>query len=650
MNPITRVRRARAALLGVLTVSVVSSAALAFGAVLLFIALVDLVSPLALGLRRAALPLGAIAGIAVGGWRLWRGRGASKLVQVALYLEELLPGLQFALVTAVVPAGTPDTGLLDRAIQREMVPGVLRPPLLRSLARSIGGVLALLVALAALPGASVTRLFGPGAGDVLLATRGPAADADRLHPVVIEVTAPAYAGLPRAVIDDPVSVRALEGSAMLIRGRGATLGPAESIALLRGNTSIPARVAGDTWSLPLTMPRRPEVVRISDRGKHRLLTLEPVLDAPPTVKLTSPLRDTTYAVPRGSLLLDAAANDDIGLGRVWFELMLTTGGGERFTTTTRVLGLASPAGARSAGIRLTLRLDSMQLGPGDVLNLRAVARDRNDLGGPGEGSSDTRTIRIADPEQKDAIPIVPASAATLDTTVLSQRMLIIRAETLLVRQRRLPPDSFSVQSKRLGERQRMLYDRVQALILELETATDVGFVGETEESKLLRVAGLAMRRAEDHLARARVSAALPEMYRALDALDKGRTSRRVYLRGMLPRILVDLEKVRLTGTGAAEVARRTPRAPLGDARQELLRRLDRLLPSTGRAPPALADSLTMVRADALADAPDAAPLLARAIEAIRAGEDPGQLLRQTRRMLERRIETAPSLSAWRGGR
>jgi hypothetical protein len=159
-----------------------------------------------------------------------------------------------------------------------------------------------------------------------------------------------------------------------------------------------------------------------------------------------------------------------------------------------------------------------------------------------------------------------------------------------------------------------------------------------------------MRRAEDHLIRARVAAALPEMYRALDALDKGRTSRRLYLRGMLPRIVVDLEQVRLTGTEQAQVGPRSPRPPLPDARRRLLERLERLLPRSGRLEPALADSLTMLRADALTDTPEAAPLLARALEALRAGRDPGPWLRQSRRMLERGRESEPWLSTWRGGR
>jgi hypothetical protein len=650
VSAVTRVRDARVALLGALAASALLSAILAFGTVMLVVALADFFQPLPLGLRRAAIPLGVLLAFVAGSRKLWRGRRASSLPSVALFLEELLPELQFALVTAVVPAGRQDPALLERAVEQGYSAGALQPPILRALVRPAVGLLALLLALVALPGGSVTRVLRPRPGDLLLAPRGRGSPLDRLNHLVVVVSPPAYAERSPETLDDPASVRALEGSAIVVRGRGAAVAPAESLGLVRGGVVAPVRVAGDTWSLSVTMPGRAEVVRLVDRGRNRLLTLEPVLDAPPTVTLRSPRSDTTLARPTGSLLLDATASDDIGLGVFWIELLLTTGGGERFTTTTRRLGQVSPGGAVGTAIRLALRLDTMELGPGDVLNLRAVARDRNDVTGPGEGSSDTRTIRIADPELKDAIPIVPASAATLDTTVLSQRMLIIRAETLLVRQRRFTPDSFRMQSQRLGERQRMLYDRVQALILELETATDVGFIEETEESKLLRVAGLAMRRAEDHLMRARVSAALPEMYQALDALDKGRTSRRLYLRGMLPRIVVDLEQVRLTGTEKAQVGPRSPRLPLPDPRGRMLERLERLLPRSGRLGPGLADSLTMIRAAALTDTPEAAPFLARAIEALRAGRDPRLWLRQSRRVLERGSESEPSLSAWRGGR
>ena len=646
MSALDRVRRARAALLGALAASALLHAAVAFALVLGLAALLDAATPASLPIRRAVVPLAVLAGAVASGVRLWRGRGALGLTGVALFIEEQVPGLQYALVTAVEPAGHRDVALLDRAVERSWSSAALQSPIRRALIPPLLLGLVLLGMLAVLPRAALTRILDPRAGDALLAPRGRGVPESRLTPLVVVVTPPAYSRLPTETLEEPLAVRALVGSAIHLRGRGAALAPAESLKVeTPGGVVLPAIVA-DTWSVSLRMPEAPQVLRLTDRGMSRLLTLEPVVDAPPAVVLRSPERDSTYGLPRGVIAADASGSDDIGVERIWIELLLTTGGGERFSTTTRTLATVSPGGARAAVASVTIRLDTMRLGPGDVLNLRAVARDRNTVSGPGEGSSETRTIRIHDPSLANAMPIVPASVAVLDTTVLSQRMLIIRAETLLVRRRRMPADSFRVQSLRLGERQLMLYDRVQALILELETATDVGFVGETEESKLLRVAGVAMRRAEDELRKIRVAEALPEMYRALDALDKGRTSRRIYLRGMLPRIVVDLEQVRLKGTDSASAGPRPARPPLVDLRRALLTRLDRIVSGTGAA--ALADSLTMLRAAALTQAPDAAPLLARALEAIRNGADPAGLLRAARRALDRAAESAV-LSPWRGG-
>ena len=567
------------------------------------------------------------------------------LTGVALFIEEQIPGLQYALVTAVEPAGHRDPVLLDRAVERSWESAALYSPIRRALLAPFFLGLLLLGLLLVLPRATLTRVLDPRAGDALLAPRGLGAPGSRLTPLVVVVIPPAYARLPAETLEEPLSVRALVGSAIQLRGRGASLPAPDSLEVETPGGAVLPTVVADTWSVALTMPGEARVVRLTDRGRSRLLTLEPVLDAAPVVLLRSPERDTTYGLPRGIISVDARASDDIGLGRIWIELMLTTGGGERFSTTTRTLAASAP-GARVGAASLTIRLDTMQLAPGDVMNLRAVARDGNTVTGPGEGSSETRTIRIHDPSLANAIPIVPASVAALDTTVLSQRMLIIRAETLLVRRRRMPADSFRVQSLRLGERQLMLYDRVQALILELETATDVGFVGETEESKLLRVAGVAMRRAEDELRKIRVAEALPEMYRALDALDKGRTSRRIYLRGMLPRIVVDLEQIRLKGTDSASAGPRPARPPRLDPRRVLLTRLDRIMSETGAA--SLGDSLTMLRATALSTAPDAAPALAAALEAIRARRDPAAALRTARRALDRDSDAA-GLSPWRGG-
>jgi hypothetical protein len=647
VSALERARAARRVLLAAVAASMLLHALAAAAALLLLVALADRIVGLPLALRQGTPLLLVTGALAAAAFRAWAGRGARELLQVALFLERLRPGLQFSLVTAVAPGGPVAAARLEHDVAQHLPPGSLGPTLRRALFRPLAILLAAAGALLLLPGGTLRRVMSPEPGDALTAPRAAGSLASRLAPLVVEVVPPRYAGLESRRLDDPLAVEALEGSTIRVRGRGAGVLPEAPLAASVGAASLPVQSVADTWSVVLPMPSRAAVLTLSDREHTRLLTLEPVPDAVPVVVLDAPVADSTWPRPSGVLRIDARARDDLGLGQVWLELMLTTGGGERFSTTTRRIAERSPQG-RDDRIVLTIRLDTMGLGPGDVLNIRAIARDRNDRSGPGVGSSDTRTIRIADPEQRDAIPIIPASAATLDTTVLSQRMLIIRAETLQVRRRRMPADSFVAQARRLGERQRMLYDRVQALILELETATDVGFVGETEESLLLRQAGIAMRQAEDQLIRARVDAALPAMYRALEALDKGRTSRRLYLRGMLPRIIVDLDQVRLKGTGTARVGPRDPRAALHDPRQALLGRLEQLGSGGGGRPPWLGDSLVMLRVEALSAAPEAAPALAEALEALRAGNDPLPALVRARRLLERPAGSPGGLSRWRG--
>jgi hypothetical protein len=156
-----------------------------------------------------------------------------------------------------------------------------------------------------------------------------------------------------------------------------------------------------------------------------------------------------------------------------------------------------------------------------------------------------------------------------------------------------------------------------------------------------------MKLAQRDLAEVRVKEALPAMYRALKSLEKLRNSERLYLRGVFPKLVVDLDKIRLKGTDKASVGARDPRPALADSRASLRDRLDRVLPLVTRGNPGLRDSLILIRVDALTVAPDAAPALAQAIDAIGAGRSPAPLLAAARRTLLRTAEAVPGLSGWR---
>ncbi|HWZ60707.1 MAG TPA: hypothetical protein VNW46_17115, partial [Gemmatimonadaceae bacterium] len=220
---------------------------------------------------RAAVGCAALAIMAV----LWRGRYAGSMRRVALWVEEQAPALQYALVTAVDPqySGTND-GARTAAVAAVNVGTMVG----RAVIRTAGVPLLALAAATFVPAASYRRLT---------ATVGDASN--RLTPLTARVTPPTYARLPAHELSDPSTIPALVGSAVALQGR-------------RG------------WRKDVTMPASPAAVRLVDRQFERLIVLDPIVDAPPTVVLTAPARDATIREPAtGTLTLVAEGADDIGL-------------------------------------------------------------------------------------------------------------------------------------------------------------------------------------------------------------------------------------------------------------------------------------------------------------------------------------------------
>lgn len=650
MRAIQRVRRARAALLAAALGAALSWAILAFAAALLLTALGDLATPLPPGFRRAALPLASLAAAVAIAAALWRSRHAISLPRVALLLEERTPALQFALATALEFPAAPQSAALEHVVDLVDPAGPARGFVGRAIGLPWAALTILLIALAVLPSGALERVMRAHAGDLLARPVGRARLGGRLATIVVRIDPPAYTALAAQALDDPSSVSALAASRVVVLGRGAALPSQGSPGGRLGDRALPLSVVGDTWSVALTMPAQPAILRLVDRGEERLIALDPQADAAPLVTLESPRTDTTYAQAKGRLALAAAASDDIGLVRAEFELMHTAGSGERFTTRRWTVGGVAPGLARAASIRAELLLDTLHLSPGDVLHVRAVAWDANDVSGPDTGASDTRTIRIADPRERDTLSLDLSGPARLDTTALSERMLILRAETLELRRPRLAADTFAARSLTLAGQQDDVRERVQSVASELMDIESPGVVSTSEISLLVQAAS-AMAEAEHELRPARVAQALPHMRRALGFLMKARDAvPRYYIRGHLPKLVVDVDRVRMRGTDPVAAAARTKRAAEPDVRRALLARLDTALALLRRGAPHAADSLTVIRVDALLQARDAAEPLGRAIDALRGGRDAMPAMRQARRRLERATDAEPMLAPWQGGR
>jgi hypothetical protein len=143
--------------------------------------------------------------------------------------------------------------------------------------------------------------------------------------------------------------------------------------------------------------------------------------------------------------------------------------------------------------------------------------------------------------------------------------------------------------------------------------------------------------------------ALPPMRVALKALDLARLANRLYLHGIPPKIIVDLQRVRLTGKDKGISSIRTPRSFADSLRVRLSGRFNAALDLIPAQPAKAMRDLTLIRVDAISSFPAFATALAEAADAMRAGRDATLPLLRARRALDGSPEATPGLPAWSGG-
>jgi hypothetical protein len=557
------------------------------------------------------------------------------------------------------------------------------PAVYRAARRALTGpsiaVAACALALSLLPAGAVARVVRPVAGDAL-SRAGAGSSANPLATLVVRVSPPAYAGLPDSAFDEPASVRALAGSAIVIEG---VPGGARVVAAM-GEQRISARPAGGRWTIALVMPAAPAPVRLRAGAHERLLVLEPVPDSAPAVVLTLPGRDSILPRPSGRIRLAATASDDYGLASGAFELIVSSGGGENFTFKTRTLGRSTFV-ARVGELTATLSLDSLGLRPGDMLHLRAVARDRNDVTGPGMGTSETRTLRIARAGEYDSVAVDPAVPAEAEQNALSQRMLLMLAQALEQRRSRISRQTLVGESRGIAVDQARLRKRVGEIVF-TRLGEDTGEEGDALEKRLDRPANsdsvlAAAERATSALTGAALEGnqdetplvatnrplleaynamwsasgelevgepgkAVPFMKRALDALQAARSAERIYLRGRTRAVVVDIDRVRLQGREKAAPAPRTSRQAVDPEREKRLARFDAALALARTAPAAAVDSLLLLRLDLLDRDTASVRALEAAANALRGGRDATAALVRARLALTALPAAPAPLSAW----
>ena len=659
MTAIERVRRTRR-IIG--AVALARALAWGFALTLLLVALLAFISLLSpeLSFRLATYQWMALGvGIALSIALIWRARSILSPRNVALWIEERVPRLQYSLVTALEYPASPFTaGMEARAAETDTRQATLhaaRRPLATAAAAVLIGMALLYVSPS---GAFGSHRLKPAFAGVMRSYEANGRVGNRLNDIEVHITPPGYTGERPSTLRDPSTVSALTGSSVTVRGSGTASG-------LSAALESPLRItgAGSEWSFSFSMPQKPAALKLKDGDRERVIVLAPRADDPPKIVLSSPVHDTALRAPRLVVQLNATTTDDIGLGEGHFEYLITTGSGEIFTARTINTPTVSFNGARNGGLTASLDLASLKLGEGDVVSMRAVVQDRNTLSGPGISTSDTRTIRIVRASEYDSLSIEAAAPPPLDSSAMSQRMLIVMTEQLVREQPKLARPDLVSRSTNIGDLEDRIRRRVREILNDGEeaptqeqlpdsaapTVEEMESTDEINGSKNpdLFAAYNFLWDAVRSLKIAEPAKALPPMRAALKALDRARLANRLYLRGTPPKIIVDLNRVRLTGKEKGNSNVRSPRSFADSARARYSARFEAALDQIERNPTGAMSALALLRVDALTALPDFAAALGEASDAIRAGRDATLPLLRARRALEGPPVVAP-LSQWGG--
>lgn len=581
-----------------------------------------------------AVPAVALTVFGHGLGRVLRARDARRF---ALLAEERLPGLDNRLVTALDAdaADRPAAHLFRARMDRELAKvdaGGAVPLQTTRPATALATMLTVCVALALLfPGTAAelwNRWTSPvdasaGPADAFQAVGtgiplfgGGAGRSSGFGALRWTVRPPAYTGLDARRFSGDDMVSALAGSRIRVEG-GVPGGGAGVRARTVPGRDLGATVERGGWSAEWTLALGERGVDIAGvRGDsvvaRRIIPIVVSEDDAPNVSLRQPDADMVVPASDGHVPIRATARDEFGVGEFRLGWIRTRGSGESYTFEEGEYTWSEERreGAGTVHGALSLDLTALDLQPGDVLHLRAMARDRNDATGPGEGVSETRTIRIARADEMHTVTdLIGIPLEGDEEPILSQRMLIIQTEALSERLPGLNEGARMREGRRIGDRQARLRGRtgtqifthmtgglqgehahvgfedehgpsgghvhdhdagyghdhdhddpeaaLRAMLEEASAATGLGlpeeYAHDHDEGRILSIdeprldAYNAMWKAERRLNQGDPERALPHQYRALEILQSLEESQRVFARGRVTAAPVDVPGVRGTG-------------------------------------------------------------------------------------------------------
>ena len=539
-----------------------------------------------------------------------------------------------------------------------------------------GGALAVIVL-----GAMVRAPEGGVAGSMLRAVTGDPTMPTPIPPLgawQVRVDAPAYTRRAPQQWGDVQNVEAVSGSTVQLRGTGPVpehviervVGEAaDTLVAARRERALAPTTTGDGWQVRTVVTDGPVTLQLDRGGRSRLLVIEGRADSIPRVSLLQPARDSVFRTPEGSLTLVASVRDDIGLGQARFEAIVSSGEGERFTARTVSMGARRFGGEQAGTIRATMDIAALKLVAGDIVHLRAMARDAHPSSAREYGSSETRSFRIARAAEYDSVAVEPAPPPEVDKSLLSQRMLLMLTEKLEKQRPRLERKTLLNESIKIGRDQARLRQAVGDVVfqrlsgdvsgehthsvgdghdhgveqqqgkLALSGGNVGGVLEEGDDSPVIAInqplleAYNAMWDAGRELEQGNPKAAIPHMRLALAAIERARSAERLYLRGKPPTVIIDIAKVRLAGkdTGATNVRRKRDALPPREARRAVRLVVAAQLVASDAS--AARDSLAVLRVEALGDSPAFAAAVGAVLELLASGGDATEAFVRARRVL-----------------
>ena len=627
-----------------------SAIALALAAAALLLA-IDLLIPLPVAARSVVrwLPILVLAAAAlVGVRRLLPGPDNGRL---ALLVEERNPQLGHTLSTLLGRVGDGPVAKAFRERAEALLHGVdggaVAPIEARAPGAALAAALAVLLLLVAIaPGgaagawqrwavledaatATATSLSTPTSGP-----GGATSAFVDLSSARLTVEPPAYTGLPAGVVDGEM-VTALPGSRIRIEG-SADARTALHARVIGGAELIIDR-NGTAWSSGWVLgagERGLEVEAVSEGEVvgRRVVPLLLLPDDPPVVGLVEPAEDVVAAAPRGEITLRATATDDYGVRDFHLAWIRSRGSGESFSFEEgRWAWDDVVRSGRSLEATYALDLATLGLQAGDLIHIRAVARDGNTVTGPGEGASRTRVIRIAREEELGEVTILSGFPIEAERDpILSQRMIILLTERLIESAPEMGRAELREESAEIADQQARLRLRVGDQALARTTGTDDAHDHEAhnhDADPILSVnqplldAYNLMWSSEGSLRIAELSESLPYQYEALRILQEAREAERVFVRGRVGVAPIDVAEARGTGEmQGVEPGARTRGEPLPGSEARLAE-VEALLPRLATMEPGPASlELGALAARLLADPnvdPTAAALVVEAAEVAR---------------------------------